>query len=248
MKENIAYTRRYQEEQAKYQNIIVDVNFKRDETRYLIGGVTIQKKYYERLDNVGNYDYVQRAAHVDIFYKGQLVYSHDNLLDHGRLIVPQIINHQNGYHYMVFTTGLYGYSVLNLDTKTVKHFIPKESLDEGEAFIWVAGYYNSTENLLVVDGCYWASPYSVIVVDFSNPEALPLNEIEMSNIIGAATGSNVVCDEIEYLGWKETLLTVKAKVCSTMDATLHSNRLFHFTADELKKYVKDDYAPVGAYL
>ena len=30
-------------------------------------------------------------------------------------------------------------------------------------------YYNSNNNLLAVDGCYWACPSYLIVLDFSNP-------------------------------------------------------------------------------
>lgn len=70
----------------------------------------------------------------------------------------------------MFDEDLYGYSVLNLKTLECVHYIPSEShLDNKETFIWCDVNYNINNNLLVVSGCYWATPYTLIVVDFTKP-------------------------------------------------------------------------------
>ena len=84
-----------------------------------------------------------------------------------------IIHHANGKTYLVYYENLYGYSVLDFsDLKTV-NYIPKESAihDEHfeETFIWVIPHYDPGSNLLAVEGCVWAAPYSIIVLDFCDP-------------------------------------------------------------------------------
>jgi hypothetical protein len=53
-------------------------------------------------------------------------------------------------------------------------YFPKESLDGGETFIWCSVKYCAVNDVLAVDGCYWACPYGFMFYDFSNPMELPL--------------------------------------------------------------------------
>jgi hypothetical protein len=53
------------------------------------------------------------------------------------------------------------------------HYIPEKSFRGGETFIWTGTHYNSNTNLLIAEGCYWACPYSLFVIDFSDPVNLP---------------------------------------------------------------------------
>ena len=84
-----------------------------------------------------------------------------------------IIHHANGKEYLVFYENLYGYSVLDLTSMKTANYIPRESSihDERfeETFIWVVPHYDPFNSLLAVEGCIWAAPYSIVVLDFSDP-------------------------------------------------------------------------------
>ncbi len=86
-----------------------------------------------------------------------------------------LFRHANGHRYLLFREDLYGYSVLNLDTLVLHHEIPLQSVLKGEdfqeSFIWTEPQYDPKNSLLAVSGCIWAYPYSVILLDFSEPMA-----------------------------------------------------------------------------
>lgn len=106
-----------------------------------------------------------------LFKNGEFVYEWKNIDGHSRFMT--IISHSNGNKYLVFDEDLYGYSVLDLTTKKSVHYIPYQSYQEDEdfveTFIWCQVHYDSDSNLLAVEGCYWACPYTLIILDFSEP-------------------------------------------------------------------------------
>lgn len=63
---------------------------------------------------------------------------------------------------MVFRRDLYGYSVYEVESGREMHYIPSQA----GTFIWTDANYDFQSNLLAVEGCFWASTYSVIVLDF----------------------------------------------------------------------------------
>ena len=131
---------------------------------------SIKYYYYKDLDS-------NKDGEICRLYKDDdLVYEWKNIYGKSRLAT--IINHSDSNKYLVFDEDLYGYSVLNLKTLDCIHYIPSESrLDNKETFIWCNVNYNQKNNLLVVSGCYWATSYSLIVLDFSKPMEI----IEYSN-------------------------------------------------------------------
>ena len=95
-----------------------------------------------------------------------------NLDDDGEF--ASLIRHADGKRYLVFRFDLYGYGVLELESlRDIRYFpspsFPIDREDFKETFIWTGVDYDSHSNLLAVSGCYWACPYSVIVLDFSDP-------------------------------------------------------------------------------
>lgn len=102
---------------------------------------------------------------------GILVYEYD-IIDDCQLLT--IIKHRNGSDYILFNIDLYGYSVLEPKTGKVAHYVPAESFKGGETFIWLDAFYCAANDLLAVDGCYWACPWSNQFHDFSDPLRLPL--------------------------------------------------------------------------
>lgn len=142
----------------------------------------------------------------------------------------QIIHHANGKDYLVYYEYLYGYSVLDLTTMKGVHYIPQESVsfdDEhfDETFIWCQPYYDPASSLLAVDGCIWAAPYSVIVLDFSDPMKIK----EASHWIDLSGDVNSdIYDETEFSSWEHDTL-----VCSVYRDEKKEPR--QFTKEDLMK-------------
>ena len=106
------------------------------------------------------------------YHQNELVFTWKNT--YGRSRMAKLIHHSNGNDYFVFDEDLYGYSVLDLKTLECMHYLPAESYREPpeaseETFLWCDCFYNPQTDLLAVEGCYWAAPYGVIVVDFRRP-------------------------------------------------------------------------------
>ena len=102
----------------------------------------------------------------------EIIYTWRNL-DSGCGAVS-LFHHANGRHYLIFCTEMYGYSVLEIESGRDFHYIPSQAHpqraeDFDETFIWCDASYHSKNNLLAVDGCFWACPYSVLLVDFTDP-------------------------------------------------------------------------------
>lgn len=121
-------------------------------------------KYYYYEDKISG----QSGEVCKLYKDDRMIFEWKNIYGQSRFAT--IINHSDGNKYLVFDEDLYGYSVLNLKTLECVHYIPSEShLDNKETFIWCDVNYNINNNLLVVSGCYWATPYTLIVVDFTKP-------------------------------------------------------------------------------
>ena len=131
---------------------------------------SIKYYYYKDIDSNKDGEICRLYKDDDLVYEWKNIY--------GKSRFATIINHSDSNKYLVFDEDLYGYSVLNLKTLDCIHYIPSESrLDNKETFIWCNVNYNQKNNLLVVSGCYWATSYSLIVLDFSKPMEI----IEYSN-------------------------------------------------------------------
>ena len=85
--------------------------------------------------------------------------------------------HPNGNEYLLCGEDYQGYTVINLTEKKEQIYLPKQAR-KGWGFCWVSVEYLPDEVQLRVEGCYWACPYEVVVYDFSNPDRLPLPELE----------------------------------------------------------------------
>ncbi|MGM9680410.1 MAG: hypothetical protein ACI3XR_02785 [Eubacteriales bacterium] len=86
-----------------------------------------------------------------------------------------LFHHSDGSRYLLYREDLYGYGILNPDTTESHHEIPLSSVQKGdgfrETFIWTDPRYDPKNSLLAVSGCLWAAPYSVILLDFTDPMA-----------------------------------------------------------------------------
>ena len=147
-----------------------------------------------------------------LFKDDNLIFEWKNTDGHSRM--ASIIHHADGYTYFVFDEDLYGYSVLNLDSLQCMHFIPAESYgtypDEfKETFIWCDCFYNPENNLLAVDGCFWACPGDVIVLDFKDPMTA-VEPNDWHSIYRKYRCDDPDLDDIEFDSWDSDTLVCKA--------------------------------------
>ena len=147
-----------------------------------------------------------------LFKDDNLIFEWKNTDGHSRM--ASIIHHADGYTYFVFDEDLYGYSVLNLDSLQCMHFIPAESYgtypDEfKETFIWCNCFYNPENNLLAVDGCFWACPGDVIVLDFKDPMTA-VEPNDWHSIYRKYRCDDPDLDDIEFDSWDNDTLVCKA--------------------------------------
>lgn len=120
----------------------------------------------------------------------------------------KIIEHSNDKKYLIFTTELYGYNVLELDTLKVIKYVPKTLNEYDETFIWCDFHYNKDNDLLAVEGCFWASAYSIIIVDFSNP----LNIQEYTKWIDVRDLLEDKYCHIDFTKWNKDNLYCKSSI------------------------------------
>jgi len=159
----------------------------------------------------GNFDIYDDTkeceGYIDRLYndKNKLIYEWKSTYHKSR--VSNIIHHSNNKNYLIFTEELYGYSVLELDTLKSVHYIPEISFfyrneNFEETFIWCDFHYNNKNNYLAIEGCIWGAPYSVIVIDFSNP--LEIQEefkwVDIHNIIDSDFQKYL---DIDFKRWDE---------------------------------------------
>lgn len=185
-------------------------------TELLSEGYSVRTDYYT---GQGRYQ-LHAARHRLLDSGGQVVYTWDNLDFDGEFC--KLISHANGRRYLVFREDLYGYSVLEVETGRVMHYIPERSwpLDGGmgqETFIWTGVAYDAATSLLAVWGCYWACPNSMVFLDFSDP----LSEqdcgcwVEMHEIMDPDYG---LFDDIEMTNWNVRGWTCFQCTSATEDA------------------------------
>ena len=192
LQENVAYSTEYNKKRMDSMDILDEKNFIEKEETILSNGDLVVFRNYEKIDGDRRYS----GSMLSLHRKCNTIFTFDMSVDSGCLICNDIIKHQNGKQYLLFRTELYGYSVLNLKTLEVHHYIPSGSITGEESFIWCEAVYCNKNNLLYVSGCYWACPYSTLVVDFSHPETMPFRDFDLVNMF------DVFDEDIDPIRWK----------------------------------------------
>ncbi len=146
----------------------------------------------------------------------------------------QLITHKNGKEYLIFRQDLYGYSVLKLENGEIMQFFPECSFDGVETFIWTEVHYNPENNVLAVEGCYWACPYSVQLFCFENPMC---DEPKFVDIIACLDGDYDVYDELTFLKWEKGDLYLKAYLtenAETVELVIPQEKYLSWLSSEQK--------------
>ena len=167
---NIAYEQRYHDWRRMYDQLFAPENRcpVQDEDLTLSDGFSVRSESYTHNGNLN----LSVSENKLLDSKGRALYVWRNLDDSGNFC--SLFRHNNGCNYLIFHIELYGYSVIELESKQEMHYVPsqvhpKEGQEADEVFIWTSAYYESDADLLIVNGCIWACPYSTIVLDFSEP-------------------------------------------------------------------------------
>lgn len=182
---NIAYTSEYLAERKELEAKFLPEYMKQLENVWLSNGYRLERQYYE-----GTYKDFYEGSLFD--KDGQNIFKYRNLDDDCDF--ASIIHHANGHVYFLFRTELYGYGVFDITARKEFHFIPKAP----ESFIWTDVTYNPQNNILIASGCYWACPWGIVLLDFSNP----MCETKWVDIYDPFGGYTLYSD-IDFAGWRE---------------------------------------------
>jgi len=150
--------------------------------------------------------YLQRCS---LKHKDITVFSYESIYRiHNN--VPTIIQHQDGQHYFLFKSDLYGLNVYHLETGDVFCYVPEgyqHSYQQiyGESFIIIDIHYDVHTNLIAYEGCYWAGTNDVMVGDFSNP--MHFNP-KLQSIHELLDPEYELYDDIDFKAWKSGALHV----------------------------------------
>lgn len=82
---------------------------------------------------------------------------------------------KTGGDYLLCGEDYLGQTCVDLRTGARVDHLPAEA-EEGVGFCWADIRPSPDGTVLAVDGCYWACPYEVIIVDFGDPMSVPWPE------------------------------------------------------------------------
>ncbi|MBK5145659.1 hypothetical protein I2494_18455 [Budviciaceae bacterium BWR-B9] len=190
---NIACTEKYQTQRKEQETIFTAANFQDSEVIQLSPEYRIEKNTYAQHNTSATENTLLNS-------KNDIIYRYRNLDDSGDFC--KLITHSNGNLYLVFRIELYGYSVFNITENKAFHYIPEEN----ETFIWTDILYNPLNNILVVSGCFWACPFGIHILNFSEP----MIETTWVDIHKELEDGYDKYDDIDFARWENDNLILKA--------------------------------------
>lgn len=199
---NVAYTEAYRAYRREQEAVFSPGYLQNTETVTLSPHFELLKRRY--FGKVGEF-WLHANDNQLLDKEKAVLYTWRNLNNDGEFC--KIIQHQDGSEYMIFRTDLYGYSVLHLATLQDIHYFPAESFPSGETFIWTDVFYNEKNNMLAVSGCFWACPFGIMLLDFTQP--MKGNGIWVDVQEHLQDGYDQY-DDVDFLEWSNTDLVLTA--------------------------------------
>lgn len=191
---NVAYSSEYRKRYNNYQSLFKAGNFTGNKEVHLSDAYFIQLSEYRA--KIG--DYSCHGHTCELFTTPiESVAKWHSIHNYGGF--HKIIKHSNGKEYLIFNQDLYGYSVLDIESRKIMQFFPEKSLQGGETFIWTDIEYSPISNVLAVIGCYWACPYGVQLFTFDSPMSEKQKHIDLINFF---EGSHEIYDDIDFVKWE----------------------------------------------
>ncbi|MBP1545292.1 MAG: hypothetical protein J6A37_01665 [Oscillospiraceae bacterium] len=201
-------------------------NKKSSETLELNAEFTLKSTEYTSSDL--KTAYLQELISPDgtVFFSWHLLDNHD-FTD-----FTQIFTHSDKKLYLIYKEDLYGYSVLRISDRKSLHYIPQGTICNanfiGESFIMTDFHYCAENNYAAAGGCYWAYPYDVALLDFTDPLNAPKKIPVLHNIIDPAN-ENDALDDIDFVKWENSCLIAEADSIK---------EYFRFTPENLRLFLK----------
>jgi len=131
--------------------------------------------------------------------------AHEYICEYGSSFFCKPITHSNDREYLVYKENLYGYSVLDIKSKEAFRYIPAASWKGGETFIATGISYNPANDIVAVEGCYWACPAGVFLLEIKDPMKLFSRYLDVHSLLGDYDKY----DDIDFLGWEGTDILLK---------------------------------------
>ena len=228
---NIYYTDTYQTILENMRKAYQTDNFIKTQQRDLGDGYIVTADTYtsqkECADSTEQHTlYIQKCR---LMHHKETIFSYDCIYN---ILTAAVILHQNGQHYFLFKTDLYGLSVCNLThTRDIYHYIPEGYPHNyqqicGESFIITDIHYDSVSNLIAYGGCYWAGTNDVMVGDFSNPMHFHPVLISMHDLIEP---DYELYDDFDFDRWENNklYLQIDRKLESTVTTAVLKEKIHH---------------------
>jgi hypothetical protein len=228
---NVAYSSEYLEHRKRFDYIFSDkYKCNEDEIRQLKYNNLFLKTSYYSDHSHEKLEYNVNTSKTDIFNGNGNKVAEIRNIDYSVDLFSEI-EHSNGKYYLIFSTDLYGYSLLDLSNYQIYNYVPEESLIQGnETFIWTDTLYCKKNNIIAVDGCFWACPFSTYFYDFSEPEILPYelicNSYDMDEEINIET-------DVTPLRWNEDG-TIVIKCCDGKDGENETEKTVDIASRRIK--------------
>lgn len=166
---------------------------------------TTQKKGYEL------YAYKQYLLDT----QGEEIYDWILYDTHDFLNFSNVVLHSDGEKYFIFKECLYGYSVLRLSDFKVMQYVPfgqvaeeEQTMTISESFIMTDFHYNAEANMIAANGCFWAAPIDVVVIDFMHPLEEPKRMLTCHDLIDP-NYENDDLEDVGFKGWNKDELVVQ---------------------------------------
>ncbi len=168
-------------------------------------GYLLERSDYLDKDNIA------QGTKKRLMKDGKTIYEWFSLYDS---LLNYVFEHSDGSLYFLHNKELYGYSIVKLSTLETMDYVP--DTDE-ETFIWCKASYNPLNDLIAVEGCYWACPTTVILADFTEPlkavEAAEWHEAQECFLIDKDYNFS---HDISLIGWHKNSIDLKVN-CYTGD-------------------------------
>lgn len=194
---NIAYTPEYQANRKKCEPVFAPENLQDTEDFSFEDGYTFMRRNYQ--GKIGVYNMTSSET-VVMNSAGMEIYRWRNMDNGGEF--TELIHHSNGRSYLLFRIDLYGYGVFDLTHKQEFFYVPKAP----ETFVWTDVHYCPQSDMLAVDGCYWACPNGLHLMDFSEP----MRESTWIDVIDLLDDGYDNYDAAEFVRWDGDALVIKA--------------------------------------
>ncbi len=165
--EYVAQYRRISEEYARVRTNKIEERFETNGIRFHLARYCYDV-YENEEDELASGS--TKSAKITVTRKDGQSRTYDTIDD---VLKPQVFS-VRGAEYIFFRKALYGYCIVDLIDFSEYNYFPSVVLDGGEAFISCAVY--CLNDLLIIEGCYWAVPYELCVLDTKSKKSIRLKD------------------------------------------------------------------------